>query len=534
MAAASKRVVIVGAGVNGLVAACLLARQGHRPLVLERSDALGGVAVTREFSPGFRASMVAPTAGPLLESVAAEMQLEGVEWLESPARAFLPAADGPGLTLWADEEKCAAEIGKISPSDAPRYLETRKSLEAMSGFFTALLEAIPPAMDDLSSRELLRSARLGLRLRSLGRRNMLRALRWLPMPAADLASEWFENEALRTAIAARGVFAARLGPRSPGTAGRVLFQTGPWGDPFAPVVVPRGGMGALAAALGRAARAAGAEVRTAVEVSRILVTGGRVSGVELSGGERIDALAVVSSADPARTLTRLVDPAHLAPSVLARIRHYRIQGSVAIVHLALNALPRFIGVEQNGSPSPALSGRILIADSVDSIERAFDEAKYGKLSGQPFLEATIPTILDPSLAPPGRHVLTAWLQYAPYDLREGNWEALREDVLRAALRLLESRAPGISSLVAGSRVLTPADLEREFALTGGHVFHGDLAMDQMFSLRPIFGFGRYLGPVPGLYFCGSGTHPGIGVTGASGRNAARAILADLRRENSQA
>ena len=529
-----ERVVIIGAGVNGLVAACLLAREGHRPLVLERSDALGGVAVTREFSPGFRASMVVPTAGPLLESVSADTQLEGVEWLESPARLFLPAADGSGVTLWADEEKCAAEIEKISPSDAPRYLETRKSLDAMSKFFTALLEAIPPAMDDLSNRELLRSARLGLRLRSLGKRNMLRALRWLPMPAADLASEWFENESLRTAIAARGVFAARLGPRSPGTAGRLLFQTGPWGDPFAPVVLPRGGMGVLADALGRAARAAGAEVRTAVEVSRILVAGGRVSGVELSGGDKIDATAVISSADPARTLLHLVDPAYLAPSVLARIRHYRIHGSAAIVHLALDALPQFRSLETNGSPSPALSGRILIADSVDSIERAFDAAKYGTLSDQPFLEATIPTVLDSSLAPPGKHVLTAWLQYAPYDLREGNWELGRDALLQSALRLLETRAPGISSLVVGSRVLTPADLEREYALTGGHVFHGDLAMDQMFSLRPIFGFGRYLGPVPGLYFCGSGTHPGIGVTGASGRNAARAILSDLRRENGQA
>ncbi len=532
MAAANKRVVIVGAGVNGLVAACLLAREGHRPLVLERSDALGGVAVTREFTPGFRASMVAPVAGPLLASVAADTQLEGVEWLESPARVFLPAVDGRGLTLWADEEKCAAEIEKISPGDAARYRETRNALEAMSRFFTALLETIPPAMDDLSNRELLRSGRLGLRLRSLGKRNMLRALRWLPMPAADLASEWFENEALRTAIAARGVFAARLGPRSPGTGGRVLFQTGPWGDPFAPVVAPRGGMGALAEALGRAARTAGAEVRTEVEVARILVTGGRVSGVELAGGERIDALAVVSAADPARTLLQLVDPAHLAPSVLARIRHYRINGSAAIVHLALDALPRFRGVEGNGAPSPALSGKILIADSVDAIERAFDAAKYRKFSDEPFLEATIPTVLDPSLAPPGKHVLTAWLQYAPFDLREGNWEARREDVLRATLRLLETRAPGISSLVAGSCVLTPADLEQEYALTGGHIFHGDLAMDQMFSLRPIFGYGRYLGPVPGLYFCGSGTHPGIGVTGASGRNAARAILANLRRENS--
>jgi phytoene dehydrogenase-like protein len=533
VASERERTIVIGAGVNGLVAAFYLAREGRAPLVLERAAAVGGIATTEEFLPGFRASMVAPLAGPLVPRVRDDMALagHGLEWLESPVRLFLPSADGRGIVLFSDPEKCGAEIARVSPADAERYRETREALEAMSGFFLRVLETTPPAVDDLSGMELFRAAKLGLRLRRLGKKNMLRALRWLPMPAADLAAEWFDTEPLRAAVAARAIFAARLGPRSPGTAARLLFQVAPWGDPFAPAVVPRGGMGALSEALAKAARAAGAQIRTEVEVQRILVKDGRVAGVALSSGEEVAGRAVVSGADPVRTLARMVDPAYLPAAVHQKIRHYRIDGSAALVHLALDGLPCFHGVDEPGSSAApvALAGRIQIGASVDALEHAFDDAKYGRFSAEPLLEITIPTVLDPSLAPEGKHVLSAWVQFAPYSLREGNWTDRRDDLLKATLRSLENYAPGISSLVHGARVLSPADLESSYALTGGHVFHGDLAMDQMYSMRPIFGCGCYRGPIPGLFFCGSGTHPGIGVTGASGLNAAREVLTDLRR-----
>jgi phytoene dehydrogenase-like protein len=531
-----ERPIVVGAGVNGLVAAFYLAREGRAPLVVERASTVGGIASTGEILPGFRASMVAPLAGPLTPRVLADTGLagHGLEWLESPVRVYLPSAEGRGIALFSDPEKCAAEISRVSPKDAERYREARAALEAMAAFFVRVLETTPPAVENLSGTELFRSARLGLALRRLGKKNMLRALRWLPMPVADLASEWFESEPLRAAVAARGIFAAKLGPRSPGTAARLLFQVAPWGDPFAPVVVPRGGMGALSEALAKAARAAGAQIRTEVEVQRILVKDGRVAGVALAGGEEITGRTVISGADPVRTLVGLIDPAHLSTGVLQKIRHYRIDGSAALVHLALDGLPRFRGLDDGGSSAApmALAGRIQIGGSVDALERAFDDGKYGRLSSEPFLEVTIPTVLDPSLAPEGKHVLSAWVQFAPCALREGNWTERRDELLQATLRSLENYAPGISSLVHGARVLTPADLEFSYALTGGHVFHGDLAMDQMYSMRPIFGCGCYRGPLPGLYFCGSGTHPGIGVTGASGLNAAREILTDLRRGSS--
>lgn len=534
MTAKHPRVVIIGAGVNGLVTALRLARKGLAPVVVERAAAVGGIAVTEEFHPGFRASMVAPMAGPVVPEVLAELAAAGqsLDWLESPVRLFLPEAEGGGLALWTDPAKCAAAIEKVSPADAVHYRELRATLGALSGFFRTLLAATPPGADDLRSAELFRAARLGIRLRRLGTRNMRRVLRWLPMPVADLAEEWFAAGPLRSAVAARGIFAATMGPRSPGTAARLLLQVAAWGDPFAPAVVPRGGMGALAEALAAAARAAGAQIRTGAEVEGILAKNGRVAGVALASGEEIPSEVVVSAADPARTLLRLVDPSQLPASVIRQMRHYRTAGSVARIHLALEALPQFRGVDaapSRASGAPAeLAGRIQIGGSIDALERAFDDAKYGGISAQPHLELTIPTLLDPALAPAGKHVLSVWMQFAPYQLREGSWSAQGSGLLAQALSALENYAPGIANLVLGSRVLSPADLEQTYALTGGHVFHGELAMDQMFALRPVFGLARYRGPLAGLYLCGAGTHPGIGVTGASGWNAAREILKDLR------
>jgi phytoene dehydrogenase-like protein len=347
------------------------------------------------------------------------------------------------------------------------------------------------------------------------------------MAVADFAAEWFDTGILRAVLCARGTFGAFAGPWSAGTTANLLLQSAAHGGNGAgSSTLVAGGLGALAAALGDAARGFGAEIRTGAAVERIVTRDGRVTGVVLEGGEEIAADAVVSGVDPHRTFLRLLDPAVLDPEDLHRIRGYRQQGMCSKVHLALGALPAFraVGAED---PAKLLAGRVHIGPEVDDLERAFDEAKYGGIASRPYLDVTIPTLADPSLAPAGRHVLSAYVQYTPYHLREGDWPSRREEVGDAAVRLLEEYAPGIGALVLHREVLTPVDLEQRYGLTGGHPFHGEPSLDQLFLTRPLLGWGRYRGPVPGLYLCGAGSHPGGGVTGQPGANAAREILKDL-------
>jgi phytoene dehydrogenase-like protein len=384
----------------------------------------------------------------------------------------------------------------------------------------------PPSIDDPSLGELWRLLGVGRKFRALPRRDAFRLLRWGPMAVADLVSEFFESELLRATIAARGIYGTFAGPWSAGTCLRILMGAALDANAAGSATFVRGGMGALTQALAAAAKAAGAEIRTGAAVARIATRDGRATGVVLSTGEELPARAIVSNADPKRTLLGLVDPVDLDPDFLRKIQNYRSTGTIAKVHLALNALPAFTAA-RNGAAG-ALAGRIHIGPEIDYLERAYDAAKYGDFSPHPYCDVTIPTLTDPSLAPNGKHVMSVVAQFAPSNLKGGDWAARREALGDAVVDTIAAYAPNLKSLVAHRQVLTPRDLEDTYGLTGGHVFHGENALDQIFTMRPLLGWAQYRTPVRGLYLCGSGTHPGGGVTGAPGANAAREVARDLR------
>jgi phytoene dehydrogenase-like protein len=528
------RVVIIGAGANGLVAAAYLAREGFRPLVLERRPIVGGIATTEEFHPGFRCSPVVSTAGPFLPRIAHDLELakHGVITLAPSIRVFAPADGGRSVFLYDDPSRTAAEMARVSSKDASRWTAFHESLARIGRVLASLLTTTPPAIDHPSVDDVWKLLQTGRRFRGLPRRDAFRLLRWGPMAVADLAQEWFETEPLRAVIAARGVFGGFAGPWSAGTSANLLLQAAMDGAAAAPVRFIQGGMGALASALAAAARQAGAQIRTDAEVARIAVRDGSACGVVLADGEEIPARAVVSGADPRRTFLDLVDTADLDPDFLEKIRHYRSTGVVARVHLALSALPQFSALDSGGTPTDpvaALSGHIHIGSEIDSIERAFDAAKYGGFSPEPYCDVTIPSLLDPKAAPPGCHVLSAHVQYAPYRLADGEWKTRRDALADAVVKTLSARAPGLEKLILARFVLTPLDLEETYGLTGGHIFHGEHSLDQLFTMRPLLGWARYRTPVRGLFLCGAGTHPGGGVTGAPGWNASREILKEMRR-----
>ncbi len=533
--AAARDVVIIGGGHNGLVTAFYLARAGRKPLVLERRSVVGGAAVTDEIAPGFKCSTLAHATGPMRAEILKDMQLErhGLQWIESQTRIFAPAPDGRTLTLHADPSRSAQEIARLSKKDSERYIDYHQTLGRVAGVLGDLLSMTPPSLDAPSAGDLWALLGTGRKFRGLGRKDMFRLLRWGPMAVADLVAEWFESELLRATVAARGVFGTFLGPWSAGTAAVLLLRAAADRHAAGSLVVPKGGLGALTQAMASAAKQAGAEIRTGCDVARIDVKGGAVAGVVLSSGEEIPARTVVSNADPRRTFLALIDPLHLEPDFLIKTRNYRAVGTVAKVNLALSGLPTFTalkgaagsGAGSNGAGQ--LTGRIQIGPEVDYLERAFDDAKYGDVSKQPYLEATIPTLLDPSLAPEGKHVMSIYAQFAPYRLKKGDWKGRREELGDTVVKTLAAYAPDLPGRIIEGQVLTPLDLEESYSLTGGHIEHGEAALDQLFTMRPLLGWARYRGPLRGLYLCGAGTHPGGGITGASGRNAAREILKDL-------
>ena len=532
MSNTNERVVIVGAGHNGLVAACYLARAGLAPLVLERRGVVGGAAVTEEFHPGFRCPTLAHAAGPLAPRVARDLALErhGLTFVNTGVRVFAPGAGGPSLTIYDDAARTSAGLQNLSAKDAGRYPEFCESFAALGRVLAPVLDSAPPSIEKPTPGELWQLGKVGKDFRRLGKRDAYRLLRWGPMAVADLAAEWFETELLRAVVAARGIYGAFAGPWSAGTSLGLLLQAALGGHPVAPAAFARGGMGALTEALAAAARAAGAEIRTGAGVERVLVRDGRAAGVVLDGGEEIAARAVVSNADPQTTFLRLVDPVELEPDFLAKIRAYRSKGSAAKVNLALAGLPSFNALKGDDERAAKLSGRIHVGPDIDYLERAFDAAKYGDFSPAPYLDVTIPTVGDPSLAPEGRHVMSVYAQFAPRDLKRGDWATRREEFADAVIKTLSEYAPDLEGLILARQVITPEDLEREYGLAGGHPLHGEMSLDQFYAFRPVIGWAQYRTPLGGLYLCGAGTHPGGGVTGAPGANAAREILKELRRK----
>ncbi len=525
-----QRVALIGGGHNALVTAFYLAKGGFKPLVFERREMVGGGAITEEFHPGFRASTLAHTLGPLRADVALDMQLESFdcEILHPDPRVFAPTPDGNALLFYNDVAKTAGEIARISAKDSAKYAQFAASLEETAGFFTQLTSITPPAIDKPTPEDLWNLLKTGRSVRSLGKAGIFDLLRWGPMAVADFVAEFFETELLRAVIAARGIFGTALGPWSAGSTAVLLLRAAADAHPVGSAAFPRGGLGSFTRALAESVKQAGAEIRTDAEVQHIRLKDGAVTGIVLADGEEIAVEAVVSGVDPKRTFFHLVDPTQLDPTFANRIKNFRANGTVAKVNLALGSLPIFTALDATEGFLKVLSGRIHIGPEIDYLERAFDASKYGDFSKAPWLDVTIPTILDPSLAPDGKHVLSAYVQFAPYRLKEGNWDSRRLDLGHTVVKTLAAYAPNLPNLIEYMQVITPLDFERSYGFTGGHIFHGELAIDQLFTMRPILDWARYKTPIRGLFLCGSGTHPGNGLTGASGANAAREIIRDLR------
>ena len=522
-------VLIVGAGHNGLVTAFYLAKAGFKATVLERRPMVGGCAITEEFHSGFRCSKLAHAAGPVSSHIVGDMDLarHGLQSYSPQVQVCSLNPNGEPLYLHSDMAKSQQEIAKFSQKDAAAYGELQKTLARIAEVAALLMTMTPPDLEDPASGNVWEMLKAGRKLRGLGERDLYRLLRWGPMAAADLVAEWFDTELLRGTIAARGIFGTALGPWSAGSSATYLLRSPADGNPAGALSYIVGGAGALTAAMAAAVQEARVEIRTSCEVVHIKVKDGVATGVVLANGDEIDASIVISNADPKRTLLGLVEPHHLNPTFLQKLQHYRMHGTLAKVNLALNGLPRFKGV--NGDASATLGGKIQISPEIDYLERAFDASKYGEFSQRPYIEASIPTLWDTTLAPAGKHVMSVYMQYAPYKLRNSDWDAQRDALGDVVVNTLAEYAPDLPGLIEAGEVITPKDLEQTYGLTGGHIFHGELALDQLFTMRPLLNWAQYRTPIQGLYLCGSGTHPGTGLTGISGANAACEIVKDLRK-----
>jgi phytoene dehydrogenase-like protein len=526
--------VVVGGGHNALVTAAYLARAGRRVLVLERRSRVGGAAETSELG-GVRVPRIAHTVGRLRPSVVRDLDLRGhgLELVAPDVRVFAPQPDGRAVTLWADKARTADSLRAWSPRDADRYPDFDRLVRSLGRFLGEIAAQTPPDIHSPGLGDALTGLKLGRTFRGLGKRDAHTILRVLPMAVADFVAEAFETDAVQAAIAWRGVQSCSVGPWSAGTAAILLGDSaGNDGGAAGQTVFAIGGPGAVSEALAAAARAAGAEIRCGADVTAIMSKDGAVTGVTLATGEEIAAVSVVSGLDPKRTLTTLCDPVAIGPSMLWRAGNFRTPGVVSKVNLVLGGLPRFTAA--GGDDEALARGRIVVAPGIDAIERAFDASKYGRVSDELVLEATIPSLIDPSLvagAPEGTHVMSVVAQYTPYRLRDGSWDddGRREAIADAVVGTLGRYAPGIGGLVREREVLTPLDLERDYGLSGGHPLHGEPGLDQFFLWRPFLGHSRYRLPIEGLYLAGSGAHPGGGVTGQPGQNAAREILADAKR-----
>jgi phytoene dehydrogenase-like protein len=519
--------IVIGGGHNGLVCAAYLARAGRKVLVLERRPVLGGAAVSEEIFPGFKFSVFSYVVSLLRPEIIRDLDLprHGLHIL--PLESTLtPLDNGDYLASWADPDETRRELYRHSPRDAEAAVQFGRLMLQLAMAVQPILSMLPPDPASLAPSDLRGMLRLGRHFNSLGAEKFHALCKLLTMASADYLDEWFEFDPLKATKAASGIIGSFLGPRSPGSAYVLLHHyMGEIDGAYRAWGFQKGGTGGVSAAIACAARAFGAELRTDAAVERVLTRNGRVTGVALANGEEIAAPLVVSGLDPRRNFTELVEPRELPDDLVAGVRQYKFRGSSAKVNLALDGLPDFTCLP---GPGRHLRGAVSISPSLDYLERAYDDAKYGEFSRAPYMDIVIPSMIDPAMAPPGKHVMSIFVQYAPYRLNGGWTDAKREALGDTVIKTLARYAPNIEKLILHRHVLTPADIEHTVGLSEGNIFQGELALQQLFFLRPAPAWAKYKTPIRGYWQCGAGTHPGGGVMGAPGRNAARAILGSGR------
>lgn len=519
--------IVIGAGHNGLVCAAYLARAGKRVLVLERRHVVGGACVTEELWPGFQVSVCAYVNSLFRNEIVRDLELKrhGFQMLPRRPSSFTPFPDGRYLLLGPDKELNYREISKFSRRDAERYPQYERWLERIADFLEPTLLQTPPDPWSNRWRDWTGTLSLGWRFRGLGRERGHGLVEILTAPAQRILDRWFESEELKVTLATDAIIGAMASPSQPGTA-YVLFHhvmgecegvRGVWG-------YVQGGMGALTRAIARSAQEFGATILTQAEVARIIVESDQARGVVLADGREFRSRVVVSNADAHVTFLRLCDPKVLPSDFVEAVSRIDYSGASMKINLALAELPSFTALP--GNDQGQLHGTIHICPTFDYMEQAFDDAKYGRPSQSPILEITIPSTVDATLAPPGQHVMSIFVQYAPYRLRSGNWDEIKEKFADRCLEIVGQYAPNVPQAVLHRQVLSPLDLEREFSLTGGNIFQGAMTLSQLFCFRPLPGYANYRTPIRGLYLCGAATHPGGGVIGACGYNAAREVLRD--------
>jgi len=517
-------VIVIGGGHNGLVNAAYLARAGKRVLVLERRHVLGGAAVTEEVFPGFKFSVCSYVVSLLRPEIIRELDLprHGLEILPLDG-TFTPMPNGDYLWRVNDHAKTRREIARHSRLDAEAYDEYGKAMVEMAHFVKPIMNMTPPDPASLNPKGLLELLTMGRRFHQLSSDDKYNQVQLMTMSAVDFLDQWFETDVLKATMSASGIIGTFLGVRSPGTAYVLLHHyMGEIDGAFRSWGLSRGGTGAISDSIANAAREAGAEIRTESPIAKIILKNGEAKGVVLENGDEIYADVISSSVDPRLTFIKMIGEKHLPEDFVEDIKRYKFRGSSGKVNLALDALPNFKSLPGAG---PHLRGAVSISPSVDYMERAYDDAKYGRYSRRPYIDMVIPTLTDPSVAPPGKHVMSCFVQYAPYNLK-GNWDDEREAFGDTVIDTIAEHAPNIKDIILHRQVLTPLDLEREFGLSEGNIFQGELTLEQLFFLRPAPGWAQYRSPIKNLYMCGSATHPGGGIMGASGRNAAMMILKD--------
>jgi phytoene dehydrogenase-like protein len=520
--------IIIGGGHNGLTAAAYLAKAGKKVLVLERRHVLGGAAVTEEIYPGFKYSVCSYVVSLLRPEVIRDLELPKYDLEIIPLDStFTPMPDGDYLFRCGDHARTRREIARHSVTDAEAYEQYGRLMVQMAMAVKPLLGMIPPEPTTWNPMDLLGLAKVGKTMRGLGEKLFYELTRLMTTSSADFLDQWFDTDVLKATMSASGIIGTFMGPRSPGTAYVLLHHyMGELDGAFRSWGFARGGMGTISRVIADAACHFSAEIRTEAAVDQVLIKNGRAYGVVLGSGEEIHARIIVSGVDPKRTFLKMVDARHLDAGFVNRVDNFKMRGSSAKVNFALDALPNFTAMPGDG---PHLAGAISISPNIDYIERAYDDAKYGDFSRRPYMDIIIPSLLDPSMAPPGKHVMSIFVQYAPYHLKNGAWPDKREALGDTVIDTLSEYAPNLKNIILHRQVVTPWDLEQEFGLTEGNIFQGELTLDQLFFLRPVPGWAKYRTPIKNLYMCGACTHPGGGVMAASGRLAALEILKDMKR-----